>query len=133
MIVRNPYTRILSEYYWGVKWTGFEKTKNKDKFNIILKEHILNKRKNAYGHFIPQYKYIDNSINIHILKFENIEEEFNNLMKQYNLNIKLDNKDNITEKKLFSIKDFNNEVITLINKVYDKDFELFGYNKINLK
>lgn len=79
---------------------------------------------------IPQYKYIDKKTKIHILKFENIEKEFNNLMDEYGYNIKLKNFDNVGKKTL-SVKNISNDNIKIINKNYDKDFELFGYQKIN--
>ena len=38
---------------------------------------------------------------------------------------------NISQNNKTYIDDFNNESITLINEIYSKDFELFGYKKIN--
>ena len=35
--------------------------------------------------------------------------------------------------KKFSIESFSPELIKLINRIYDKDFKLFGYNKIVLQ
>ena len=61
-------------------------------------------------------------------------EELKILFKKYNLNIKLKkNKINSKEEKnkeiFFSTKDFNRELLDLINTVYDLDFKLFNYNK----
>jgi hypothetical protein len=135
MVVRNPYKRILSEYHFlaGV----FENRHNKEEFNLFIKKWINNASNDkethpTYGrkggdHFTEQYKYLDSNINIHILKFENIEEEFNSLMTKYSYNIILNKKIQVS-KKIFGIKDFSSETLQLIQRVYKKDFELFGYS-----
>ena len=50
-----------------------------------------------------QYKYLDDDYKIHIIKFENLEEEFHNLMKKYNLDIKLNRHKNKSENKKFKV------------------------------
>jgi hypothetical protein len=129
VVVRNPYTRILSEYYCN--FAGFSNKKlSYEQINKRLINNIKNIDNND-GHYIQQYRYVDNSVKIHIVKFENIEEEFNSLMKEYNLDIVLDKHNNAGKKqKHFNIKDFSEELIDTINTVYDKDFKLFGYKKM---
>ena len=82
------------------------------------------------GHYTEQYKYLDKDYNIYILKFENLEDEFNNLMMKYNLRIKLDKHKNESVNKKFKVSDFSYELIKLINKVYEKDFIEFGYSML---
>ena len=50
-------------------------------------------------------------------------------MEEYNLPLRWDNENKINNRRTnwFSIEDFDNETINLINKVYKKDFEIFGY------
>lgn len=134
MVVRNPYERIISEFY--CKWGGLGNINTMDCitneiFNLYIKECIL-KRSLEGDHYTEQYKYVDKNIPIHILKFENIEIEFNNLMKEYNLDVNLNIKKNVSQKKKFTKKSFTPELIKLINEIYDKDFTLFGYKKIKL-
>ena len=38
---------------------------------------------------------------------------------------------NTSPKNTFDVDDLNIEVINLINHVYDLDFKLFGYDKLN--
>ena len=51
-------------------------------------------------------------------------------MKKYNYNIILNRHDNKGVKK-FTVDDLSSEVISLINNLYHKDFEMFGYKKLN--
>ena len=133
MVVRNPYERLISEFY--CKWGGIGKQQNIDHidesmFNLYIKQRILN-RLSSGNHYTEQYKYIDKNISVHILHFENIESEFNKLMIQYQLDIRLDRKINQSKfTKKFNIQSFSPELIEFINEIYHLDFTTFGYNKI---
>lgn len=132
MVVRNPYDRVLSEYYcrWGGIGT-FDIKHTKDEMNKFLIHQIRN-RKPVGDHYSEQFKYLDKNpeVKIHVLKFENLKEEFDNLMKEYNLDLTLNVHLNKSKPKVFSINDFSKELINLINDVYSKDFEIFNYTKI---
>ena len=132
LVCRNPYDRIISEFH--CKHGGVGKNINKyDK--IKMNKYVQNRIKSRYkiigGHYTEQYKYIPpkSLTHTHIIRFENLEKEFNDLMIKYNLPIKLDSKDNCSVKK-FTIKDFSKKTIRLINDVYHKDFVIFNYKKI---
>jgi len=133
MVVRNPYERIISEFYCN--WVGVGKLENIDhidekEFNLWIKKGILN-RSNSGDHYTEQYKYIDPNIPIHIIHFENIEYEFNELMKKYKLDITLSKKKNESKfEKNFNIQSLSSEVIELINDIYHQDFIKFGYKKV---
>jgi len=140
-VVRNPYQRILSEYHFLVEVLNIN-NHTKGQFNLFIQNWMINASKNKKNHpefgriggdhFTEQYKYIDNTSKIHILKFENIEEEFESLMKQYNLNLKLNKKVQVSKNKKYSVQDISKENIKLINIIYKKDFELFNYTMIEI-
>jgi hypothetical protein len=128
LIVRNPYDRIVSEFH--CKWGGVYKqaeSYTKDEFNNYIREKIM-KRPLLGGHFSEQYKYLDNdpTIRINVLKYENLDVEFKELMKEYNLNLTLNKELNKTN-KIFNVIDISDDNIKLINYIYKKDFEMFNY------
>ena len=130
-VVRNPYDRIISEYH--CPWMGTsKKTHTISDFNASIIKLILQRakfsRKNGGGHYREQWRYIDNLTNVHILKFETLQTDFDALMLKYGLDLKLGsvyNNRGLTKK--FSVDDLSPAAIRLINEVYRKDFFLFGY------
>ena len=68
----------------------------------------------------------------HVLRYENLYEEFNNLMKTYELPVRLDRKEkrNVSKNKIYGVGDLSSESIRLINENYHDDFVNFGYKKV---
>lgn len=131
VVVRCPYERIVSEFHCKYGGIGIDVDSiNKcdvQQFNEYVQRRI-NERVPWGNHYSEQYKYIDSDpdIKIHVLKYENIKEEFDSLMNMYGLNISLTTHANTSYKK-FTVDDLSNETIELINSVYANDFKLFGY------
>jgi hypothetical protein len=134
MVVRNPFDRIVSEFYckWGGPNNPLEYTKQE--FNdFIVKRITGNILPNQFwaesevgGHYTPQFLYLDKTTNIHILKFENLKEDFDKLMEQYNIDLQLTLKDN-SSNKIFSTDDLFDNTKNIIRDIYKEDFEIFNY------
>jgi hypothetical protein len=99
-------------------------------FNEWICDRIINRNNYPSYHFVEQYLYIEENININILRYENLYQDFSSLMKKYNMNVELDRYDNNTF-KIFGIHDFDKKTIELINTVYYNDFIKFNYSLIN--
>ena len=138
-VVREPYSRIVSEVFCN--WSGiFNHLENPtiNDFNQYIDEYLdlVETRKNTQ-HWWPQHKYIygenGNKMIDHILCFENLNKEFNDLMNQYNIPLQLNNQRVNSSKKLYGINDISNYNLFKINKIYNDDFDLSEqYKKINV-
>ncbi len=141
MVVRNPYTRIISEFHCKFGGMGAQPEKmlgfSKGDFNNYLIKKIEEiKPPNKYHlpaghHYTPQHYYIHDTATLSVLKFENLKPEFNTLMEKYKLSVSLNKHEN-SNPKIFFISDINQKLRDLINKVYEKDFEHFNYDLIPL-
>jgi len=133
-IVRNPYDRILSEIFWrNIKMEKKNNIKTKiDSINKI-KEYIQKYKNNNStldNHMRPQYEFLLNKEqqidpNILILKTEDLTEQ----MKK-NGWVDFSNFDNKVINTYKYSDWFNQEILDLINEIYDNDFKYFNYNKI---
>lgn len=129
-VIRDPRDRMVSEYSYRHK--GKNDKNNKKDMNKWLKENLNDE--NVYNgglncHFVPQHEYIYNDNNErtcnHILKFDNLTSEFNELMEKKNVDVRLSekNKDNKSNFNL-TIDDIDDENMQKIFKLYKKDFEI---------
>lgn len=130
--VRNPYKRMVSFVYCPFFNIHQNKINDKDEFNSRMKTHILNK-----NYSDPCYDFIyhkNKKVVPHVLKLENLTEEFNKLMFDYNSKIRMETTTNKSSDfnlgKRFGVKDINEENIKLINEKYHNDFYYFDYDMI---
>ena len=127
-VVRNPYTKIISAFYW-MFWKNVSNPwviRDENEFNNAL-VGCINKK-----HLFPQkdFVYIENEkVTDHVLRLENLNAEFKNLMENKNLPLQINIKANESI-KIFNVEDISRKNLDLINKRYEKDFELFGYEMI---
>ncbi len=131
-VVRNPYDRIISDlFHYKLIKPNFSK---EEVFNIIKNKYIYKKKSEMHkydNHVAPQYLYVtDNNEelikNIKIFHTETLNENNDELnsFAGININIKQSNVNKDYSKYI------NNDSILLINEIYKKDFELFGYEMI---
>lgn len=133
-VVRNPYERCVSEYF--CRWGGpSNNLRTAEQMNKYIRSTLNKRVKKGWSacsnkHFAPQFLYVfdgkGNRHVKHVLKFENLQQEFDQLMEQYKLPIRLTRHDNVSKKNL-SVADLEPETIALIQKVYRRDFKEFGY------
>jgi len=149
-VVRNPYTRMISEYYYRGKQIRLETNEQlndpermnewlefrlKERLKLIDHPYPWSEKLYCFptgGHFIPQRKFTHHGhrqVVTHILRFENLSEEFNELMNMYGLNLTLSKSKRIyeTTDKQLGIENCTDRVLELIKEVFREDFETFNY------
>jgi hypothetical protein len=125
-IVRNPYHRTVSlfKYFGGNKrWGNFES------FLDALEKEL------SYRYFyLPQYEFLTHGNKVaieNLIKFEDYVADTEKFKTKYNLkfNVTFRTKSQI-EKSKTSLETFYNNKSNLskVEKIYQKDFELFGYD-----
>ena len=126
-VVRNPYDRIISEYFYITEWTK-NKWGRRPEFNMWIIENLNKLKNNPFhldNHLRPQYEFIDGEIEI--FKFEDgIEKIIKYLSDKFNL--PLPSKRIHKNKSKKERVEFSLEALEKVNEIYKKDFELFGYN-----
>jgi len=141
-IVRNPYDRIISEYYWKrmeADRVSLENANNETDFNTWINEALDEISKNGFyydGHCIPMHNfthYKGKKIVDHILGLENLTTELPTLMKMYNLNLKLPRSNVRNKGARLGVTNMTNDSIRKINEWAQLDFHLFGYKMISPK
>ena len=73
----------------------------------------------------PQYKWVDSTV--HILKFENLNNDINNF-----LNIKLDLPHLIKTKHEHYLLYYDKDSLDIVYNKYKKDFEKYNYERLKL-
>ena len=129
-VFRDPRDRMVSEYSYRHK--GKMDKNNKEDMNKWLKENMNDD--NVYNgtlncHFVPQHEYIYNDKDErtckHILKFENLTSEFNDLMKHKKIDVRMDDKKKYNKSNFnLTIDDIDDENMKKIFNFYKKDFEI---------
>lgn len=126
-VVRNPYHKIISEFYcpWNVE--VLIKNVSVEYFNMFIQKKI--KECPTTDHWAPQSLFVyheGKQIIKHVLRFEFLSEEFQKLTQDYGLNIPLKYHIHKADKK-YGVKDLDPVTIKLINNYYIHDFINFNY------
>jgi hypothetical protein len=133
-LVRNPYDRLLSEYYWTpIPGIGYKSGQSKADF-ITYVSNVVNKKlyfDNIYNdHFIPQVDFLYSGKNLlvdQIFRYEDLDWVVQYLKKKLNINNDLPylNKSKNSIKKI----EWNEKQKERIYKIYFRDFINFNYQK----
>lgn len=130
-VIRDPVDRMVSEFAYRHK--GKKERNDKVYMNQWLREHLSNTYNTNGGglncHFLPQHHFIydDNGKKTchNVLRFDNLTNEFNDLMNKHEYDIRLDDKkkDNKSNSVL-TAKDVDEENIRMIHEIYKRDFDI---------
>lgn len=129
-IIRNPYSRAISLFVYThpVQWITVEN------FNLFLDNLIINKLQMYTTFFDNQKSYImdenNKQIVTNILKFENLNSDWDEFSQKNDLNLPILSKLNVNSmsstKTAKLLTDVTREKIYLI---YKEDFVYFNYDK----
>lgn len=132
--VRNPYDRVLSEYYFMHRRKGIEFFNDPTNFKRWVFSYLNKEGKkfmNCYCHKIEQYRFVydedGNQIIDFIGKFENLQEDFTKLLDI----IGYTGEKTLVKSQTAKFKK-NENLLTYpvrerIREVYYEDFKLFNY------
>lgn len=136
-IVRNPYDRFVSAYAFMELYNKNKPNKQRYKHYTDLGIKGVAKIFDDIGHnctalLRPQYTFVcndDGNIACNIYKFEKLYDAYVDMCKKINKEPKdilpVHNSSGHKDYRLY----YNEEMKEQIYKYYQKDFELFGYNK----
>jgi len=124
-VVRNPYTRIISDLFF---LDLIKQEYNSQVVYDIIKEYLY---KDCHdNHNIPQYKFIVDESNVLRDNIIILHTETLNI-DMFNLGYTDFNSKKLVNPIEVNYYDYlNRKSIDLINSFYEKDFDMFKYNKI---
>lgn len=140
-VVRHPYTRMVSEFHWRpkVQVRQFPKLKFGSNFIQFLTRVKSIVKNNKYSdsvfhdHFIPQYKYLtidddDKLVTDYVIRFENLVSEFEVVKEKLGSDKSLIKCQSSGYSNMDSRSILTPKAKKLIQEIYAKDFELFGFS-----
>lgn len=130
-VVRNPTTRLVSQWQWHLKGDAC----TTEHFQAYVNSSFAQSSSDDGGdpyiqdcHLLQQVEYTFDSEGFHtckhMLRFEQLESEFNALMREFEINATLTRHDFASGCSLEVPSDF----IAMIKERYHDDFSAFQYN-----
>jgi hypothetical protein len=156
-VVRDPYDRILSEFYFICRhkitkwWDTVECNRTRVQEPDYMNEWLQSKLRRTpttnlsvqdyldeNGHFTPQYDFIvapgERRMVDHVLRMDHLETEFPALMKAYGIQAALSpKKKNVARNGTSDLeaRHFHATTRALIDEKYKGDFEVLQRNDVN--
>ena len=134
-VVRNPYDRILSEFH--CRWHGAAGASGMQlstaEANRLLRDQIRC-RPVGNWHYVPQHLYLPTSesvrqgVRMHVVRYEALQTDLHKLLKEYGLLFDSLPQTNRRRQTYLTRQDLDSQSLSLINQVYRKDFQMFGYS-----
>ncbi len=149
-VVRNPYQRLISEYLWryslvydqhAAELTGF------DTFEALIAAIPLDlahnwsrymaladrDHANILIHLRPQWQYVCDSSgrldrSVEIVRFEHLAEDIEPLYRRWGVVSRPFTAPRAPHELAGY---FTDEALAVVNEVYDRDFEWFGYERVH--
>lgn len=138
-VLRNPYDKIISEFYYVGEWKKHSGKTHLESFYLWLddKYNLIKKNKHWNNcHILPQSEYVydkngGKKIDYLIYMDKQFKINLDKLFKQYNLGINIDDfEKNNSRDKTFKKTDLNKKAIDQINEMYDEDFKMLNFTKL---
>jgi hypothetical protein len=130
--VRNPYDRLISEYFWcRIKNVGHKFNKTFDEFLDYVEDVIKNKKFFIHienDHFIPQYSFLffNNKLLVNnIFKYEDIETIVPLIRKRLKIKTELQHLNKSKKNEITLTQEQKDRIYNL----YQIDFQTFNYEK----
>lgn len=131
-VIRNPWDKVVSHYHYRVKTNQTGMGDKHIDFNSWVKLSYGEKDIRYYDQpkmFMPQVEWLKNSDGqvcvMKILRFESIESDFNNLMKELGLKASLPHLKKTDHRNYVDY--YDNESRKIVKEVFAEDIEFFGY------
>ena len=130
--VRNPYDRLISEYFWcRINNVGHKFNKTFDEFLDYVEDVIKNKKffkPIENDHFIPQYSFLffnKKLIVNNIFKYEDLEKVVPLIKKRLKIKTSLQHLNKSVKNEITLTQEQKDRIYNL----YQIDFETFNYEK----
>ncbi len=127
-IVRNPYDRFISEYFWS----PLAKNMEIKQFARFIEEIVKNESYDDnlyYDHFRPQADYFEGIKYNFVGRFERFNEDMRTIARKLNIRVSEiphSNKSKNKQRKHYR-EYYDDELKEIITRIYQKDINRFDY------